>query len=55
MSLRMLFLYSLLLGALALSGCATESGTLTLNPFRSASSSSSSGGGHSSCGPGCNH
>lgn len=50
MSLRMFFLYSLLLGALALSGCATESGTLTWNPFRSASS----GGGHS-CGPGCNH
>jgi hypothetical protein len=50
MSLKILFLYGLLLGALALSGCATDSGTLTWNPFRNSGS-----GGGSSCGPGCSH
>jgi hypothetical protein len=50
-ALKLLFTAAVLMAAAALGGCATDSGTLTWNPFHS----SGSGGGHSSCGPGCNH
>lgn len=58
-SLKFLFVYSLIVGALLSGGCATDSGTLSFNPFKwgggSSSSSGGGGGGNSSCGPGCNH
>ncbi|QDU26707.1 hypothetical protein ETAA8_17880 [Anatilimnocola aggregata] len=54
-SVKFLFVCGLLLGALGLSGCATESGSLTWNPFSGSRTGSSSSGSSSGCGPGCNH
>ncbi|WP_425619147.1 hypothetical protein NA78x_002882 [Anatilimnocola sp. NA78] len=51
-ALKLLFTAAVLIITFAVGGCATDSGTLTWNPFRS---SGGGGGGHSSCGPGCNH